>query len=242
MDAVNDPPGARQIDPRAHAVGAPCPACVHKPGTGTVAAEFLGKQPGVDSRVPHQEGGAEAGGEGHLRLHDPHLRACYPRSVAREEVVHRLLLREPAHRRKHPRGVTRQEDHVPRMRSHAGHLRIGNVFDRVGGPRVFRDRATLKVDHPGGRVVDDIFEHRAEPNRLPDLGLLFLGQMDALGVAASLNIEDAVVAPAMLIVANQAAGGISREGRLTGPGEAKEERHRSRLAADGHSLVRRTVH
>ncbi len=64
-----------------------------------------------------------------------------------------------------------------------------------------------------------------------DLGLALAPQADHLGVAAALEVEDAVVAPAVLVVADQRALGIGREGRLAGAREAEEERHVVAVAA-----------
>ena len=65
------------------------------------------------------------------------------------------------------------------------------------------------------------------PKRLAggkDLGLGFLRQLDALGVAAAFEIEDAVIAPAVLVVADQRAVRIGRQRGLAGAGQAEEDR------------------
>jgi hypothetical protein len=54
-----------------------------------------------------------------------------------------------------------------------------------------------------------------------DLRLGFGRETNDLGVAAVLEVEDAVLAPAMLVVADQAAGGVGREGGLAGAGEER---------------------
>ena len=59
--------------------------------------------------------------------------------------------------------------------------------------------------------------------RLPDLGLGLGREADRLGVAAALEVEDAVVAPAVLVVADQQPLGIGRERRLARAGEAEED-------------------
>ena len=40
-------------------------------------------------------------------------------------------------------------------------------------------------------VVDDVLQHRAEPQRLEDVRLALGRQVDRLGVAAALDVEDA---------------------------------------------------
>ena len=66
---------------------------------------------------------------------------------------------------------------------------------------------------------------------------MLLGQIDALGVAASLDVEDAVIGPAVLVVADELPPDIGRQGRLAGSREAEEERD---LAA--RPLVGAAVH
>ena len=52
-------------------------------------------------------------------------------------------------------------------------------------------------------VEDDVLQHRAEAERLEDVGLRLRRQVDRLGVAAALDVEDAAVGPAVLVVADQ---------------------------------------
>ena len=70
-----------------------------------------------------------------------------------------------------------------------------------------------------------------------DLRLGLGGEADHLRVAAALEVEDAAVAPAVLVVADQRALGVGRERRLAGAREAEEDRDVA-VVAD----VRRAVH
>jgi hypothetical protein len=58
----------------------------------------------------------------------------------------------------------------------------------------------------------------------PDLRLALLVEVDDLGVAAALEVEDAVVVPAVLVVADQLALRVGGQRGLAGAGEAEEER------------------
>src|SRR5699024_11224643 len=55
-----------------------------------------------------------------------------------------------------------------------------------------------------------------------NVGLVLFLQVDALGVAAALKVEDAVGAPAVLVVADQLAAGVGGQGGLAGAGQAEE--------------------
>ena len=68
-------------------------------------------------------------------------------------------------------------------------------------------------------------KHRAEAvGGVPDLRLGLLAKLDALGVAAALEIEDAVRTPTVFIITNQCAVGIGRQRGLAGAGQAEEQR------------------
>ena len=74
------------------------------------AVELLAEQPRVDGRRLRQERLAEAGRERRLRLGDADLGAGELRGEAGEEVVERLLAREPRDRRQDPERVGGEED------------------------------------------------------------------------------------------------------------------------------------
>ena len=121
-------------------------------------------------------------------------------------------------------------------------LRPGTMFGmnsigyaaRVFSVRASESRSSARVD----RIDDDVFEHGAEAvHGRPDLRFGGLREVDGLRVAAALEVEHAVVRPAVLVVADQRAVRIGRERGLAGAGEAEEDRD----VAFG-SDVRRAVH
>ena len=64
-------------------------------------------------------------------------------------------------------------------------------------------------------IEHNVLQHRAKTERLEDIRFVFGRQIDSLGVAAAFDVEDAFVTPAMLIVADEIAFGVSRQCRLT---------------------------
>ena len=109
-------------------------------------------------------------------------------------------------------------------RSHAGKQGRLDVLDGVASAGVFGERAIVKVRDASDRVVYDVFEHCPESNGLEDLRLLVLVQPQALGVAAAFDVENALVAPAMLVIADQPAARVGRERGLAGSRESEEKR------------------
>src|SRR5205823_10640291 len=74
------------------------------------------------------------------------------------------------------------------------------------------------------RVIDDVFQDRAKAlGRRVDLRFGILVDPDRLRVAAAFEVEDAAVAPSVLVIADKAARGISRKRGLAGPAQTKEQ-------------------
>jgi hypothetical protein len=69
------------------------------------------------------------------------------------------------------------------------------------------DPAVLVVD-------DDVFQNGSEAKCSIDIRLGLRREIDSLGVATTLNIEDSRVGPAVLVVPDQKALWICREGGL----------------------------
>ena len=89
------------------------------------------------------------------------------------------------------------------------------------------------------RVQRHVLHHGAESfGRRIDLGLRLARQLDRLGVAAALEIEDSVAAPPVLVIADQRAVRIGGERRLAGAGEAEEDRRIAVLADVGRAMHR----
>ena len=100
---------------------------------------------------------------------------------------------------------------------------VVNVVQRIGGPSVFRVTLGVVVHPACSRVDDDIFQHAAEADSVPDLRFAFARQADRLGVTAAFKVEHAVVGPAMLVVADELPLRVGGQRRFAGAAEAEEE-------------------
>ena len=108
------------------------------------------------------------------------------------------------------------------MAAHAGLRSVRDHPDGVGDARILGDRNIVEVDGPVF-VQDDVLHERSEVlRRVVDLRLAFRRELDGLRVTTAFKIEDAVVAPAVLVVADERAGGIRRERRFARAGEPEE--------------------
>ncbi len=160
-------------------------------------------------------------------------------------MVHDLGRGEDRHGRQHAEGVGgEQHDRLGVGTLGAlGHARVAG--EGVGEAGVLGDRAVEQVEvlgvgvghrltGQGRHVLDQGALHRQGGR---DDGLVVLVEIDQLGVAAVLEVGHATLGPDVLVVADQEAVGVGREGRLAGARQAEEDR-RVAVGAD----VGRAVH
>src|SRR5690242_221942 len=104
-------------------------------------------------------------------------------------------------------------------------------MQRIRRPRVFRDRLIFELYATRDGVEDHILEDRTEHLRgAVNVRLTLRGEIDHLGVAAALEVEDAFGRPAMLVVADERALTIRRERRLARTRQTEEQRRIAALA------------
>ena len=157
-----------------------------------------------------------------MRLFDADLGSGDLGGVSGNEVVGGLLWRESGNGWKHAKSVAGQENDVLRVTSPRVSRAVVDEFDWVGATRVLRLAGVVEVRH-AGVVEDDVFQDRSEATGRPENGgFVFFGEVDELGVAAALEVEHAVGAPPVFIVAHQSALWISGQGGFPGAGQAEE--------------------
>ena len=136
-----------------------------------------------------------------------------------------LLVIQYRYRGQYPEGVRGQENHLGGMTGPRHRLDdVVDVVNRVGNPGILGDGAVGKIDFTLF-VHDHVFEQRVAADGLVDIRFAFRVQVYGLGVAAALEIEHAIVIPAVLIVPHQAALGIGGQGGFTGAGQAEKDGH-----------------
>ena len=236
MDGADDRPRIGQGDALANAVSAAGPTGVDQPHVRVVLLHFFCELLGVFPRVPHEKGRAKAGRERRLWLGDAHFRARDFGGVPADEVVHRSFGCEFAHRRQNAKGIAGQKDDVFWMPARTGDLCIGNVLDGIGRAGVLRDGIIVVIDHAGHGVKNHVFEHGAKADGIVNLGFTRAGKADALGVTTAFKIEDAALAPTVLVIADEAALRIRRQGGFAGAGQAKKERGVALFAHIGRAV------
>ena len=101
------------------------------------------------------------------------------------------------------------------------------MVDRVRNTSILRYALIAKVNLSVG-VYGYILEQSITTNRIVNVGFALLAQVNYLGVATSFVVENAIIVPTVLVVANELTLGIGRERCLTRAREAEKD---SRLFA-----------
>mmetsp|Transcript_74233 Transcript_74233/g.174227 ORF Transcript_74233/g.174227 Transcript_74233/m.174227 type:complete len:206 (+) Transcript_74233:705-1322(+) len=140
-------------------------------------------------------------------------------------MVHHLLFGELGDRWQHTEGVAGQQDHVAWVAVDlCRDQRIGDVVQGVCTPCVLREGHVVIVNFSAPLIEDHVLQHTAEANGIVDLWFLLPREVDALGVAAALDVEDTLGRPDMLIVSNEFPGRVRAECRLPSATQPEEER------------------
>ena len=153
-------------------------------------------------------------------------------------MVHRGVAAETRDRGKHAEGVAGQEDDDIWIATLTHDLGVCDEVDGIGDAGVLGDRA-IEVVGKARHVVDDhVLADAAKTDGTEYLGLRDGRDAYGLGVAAALEVEDAVLGPTMFVVSDEHALRVGRERRLARAGKTKED---GRLAG-GRIHVGRRVH
>ena len=111
----------------------------------------------------------------------------------------------------------------------------------VAATAIFGQRGIVVV---GGVFVvgqHNVFDDGAETNGIPDNRFVFLAQVDGFGVATTFEVKYGTFAPTVLVVADQVAIRICRQGGFTGAGEAEEQASVAVFANIGGAVHRHYV-
>ncbi len=90
-----------------------------------------------------------------------------------------------------------------RVPASAAWLVVRDEMQGIGRPGIFGDGCTVKIRLVPG-IHRYIFQDAAKAvDGGPDQGFKLRVEADSLGVAASFEVEDAVIAPAVFVIADQ---------------------------------------
>ena len=228
LNGTDDRPGDGDVDPFAHAVFTARPARVHQPDRNLVLAQLLHEEVYINGMGSGKEGFAVKGAKDGFRFLDPPLGARHLGGVAHAVVIGGLLRREACHGGEDTKGIGRQEDNTGGVTSRSGGNGIGDGLDGEGGPAVLGVATIIVVDMSGQGIPGNVLHRRTVPlGGGIDEGLILGRQPDRFCVAAALEIVDPVLAPPVLVVAEEEAVRVHGQGGLAGTGEPEEDGDRA---------------
>lgn len=213
------------------------PSGVEEPGVGLVSLHLLGEHLCVAHWVKSQEWLSEAGREGGLWLGDTFLGSSHLGGVARDEVEHGLGGVELGDWRENPASVASEENDVLGVSvRNTWNLGVVDILNWVGATGVLGESDIIVIDETGLWVEDNVLKDGAELDGVVNIWLLLSGETNALGVAASLNVEDTGVGPAVLVITNELSVLVGGEGGLAGSGKTEENGDISILTLVGRGV------
>ena len=105
-----------------------------------------------------------------------------------------LLRSELTNRREDTESIAGQHNDIRGLTiGQARNLSVGNILNRIRATCVFSDADVFVVGVAGDGVVDDVFENAAKTDGVVDFWFLLSREVDAFGVATSLDVEDTSV-------------------------------------------------
>ena len=105
-----------------------------------------------------------------------------------------LLRGQLADRRENAESVAGEHDDVLGLAlDDTRNTGVGNELDGVSATCVLGDADIIIVGLARNNVIDNVLKDGTETNGTVDLGLLLSRQVDALGVASTLDVENTVV-------------------------------------------------
>lgn len=200
------------------------PTGVKEPGVGRVFADLISEHTSVAHWVESKEWLGKAGGEGGLRLGDTVLSTSHLGGVTGDEVEHGLLRGELGDWWEDTTSITGEKDDVLGVAvGDTWDLGVLNVLDWVSTACVLGQGGVVIVDGTGFWVEDNVLENGAEADGVENIWFLLCRKTNALGVAATLNVEDTSVGPAVLVITDEGTLRVGGKSSLSGTGEAEED-------------------
>ena len=173
-----------------------------------------------------QESLAKASRESGSGLGNTALSAGQLSGEAREEVILGLLRGEDAHGRQHAKGVSAEEDNV--LGIGTGTLAVNllhnllDVVDRIADAGVLGHALVGEVNL-AVLGYGHVLQQCIAADGVVDIRLTLLVKVDNLGIAAALQVEDALIVPSVLVIADKQTLGVGGEGCLASAAEAEED-------------------
>ena len=133
-------------------------------------------------------------------------------------MVHGLLWVKLGDGRQDTVSVTSQEDDVLRMATNGGDLNITDVLEGIAHTSVRGEADIVVINDTLSAlflVVASVLNDSAKLDGIENIGLLSARETIGLGVAATLDVEDVLVSPNMLVITDKQTFGVGGQSSLT---------------------------
>ena len=123
-------------------------------------------------------------------------------------------------------GITGEENDILRVTTDGWELHIADVLKRVDDTSVWSEADIVIVDHALLAlilVVASVLYNGSELDGIINIGFLSTRESISLSVATSLNVEDVLISPYVLVITDEQALRVRGKGGLTSAREAKED-------------------
>ena len=106
-------------------------------------------------------------------------------------MVHCCILAESADRRQYAKCIRSQENNYLGNAAATRDLGVGNVINRIADTGILSQAAIIKIKLSGLVIKNNVLNQGTETDRIVDVRLILCGKIDALRIAAALEVKDA---------------------------------------------------
>lgn len=181
------------------------------------------KKVSISLRLEGKECLSEASGESGGGLLDTLFSSGNFGSISRVEVIDGLFRSELGDRWKDREGIAGQEDDVLGVSADSRDLSVIDELQRIRSSSVFSNGSIMIVNFSAGFLQHNVLQNSSEPDSTVDFRLFLLAKSDTLGIASTFDVENTLVSPDVLIVADKFAISDGTKSSFTSSRESEEE-------------------
>src|SRR5699024_422683 len=230
-------PRIREGYPMDFAMRSAGPSGINKPYIGAMLPDFIGQQLCIDRRVQGHKWRSKTCRKSGLWLGHSALSACYFGRISANKVIHSLLRTEFRDRREYAKSIAGQKDNIAWMATGTGFRRIRDIMNRVRAAHILGISGIAVVGFAVAVQYHIFKDGSGHLGSGIDQRLTIFGKINCFSVAPAFDIEYAVFAPAVLIIADENTILIGGKGCFSGSRESKKD---SGIAVPAH--IRGAVH
>src|SRR5689334_4512887 len=131
-------------------------------------------------------------------------------------MVHRLSGIELRNGRQHSKGISRQKENIFWLRTNRRFYGIINKVNGICYASIFCFLDVVIINRCGAGEKFNVLYQCSKTNGIKNLRFFFFREVNAFSITSSFKIKYALVAPTVLVIANQLTVWVSRKRCLSG--------------------------